>query len=340
MVLYQCYRCNYTVSNKSNMVRHIARKKRCNNVLSDIELDECKKDILDGISFDEYLENNNSKKENLKKVNKKSIKSQHLVNKKSTFSQHLVNKKSTFSQHFLKKREKKEKLNKFECIFCNKILSYKQSLHTHYKSCKEKIKSEEVNDSMKELINIMNEQIKDCKKELSKQNKELEKRDKQIDELIKKAGITNNINIQNNYKLLSYNDTDISHLSDKDIRNCLEHNNLCIPHLVKKVHFNPKKPENHNIYISNIKNNYAMKYDGGQWNLENQDEAIEILIDDKQLILEQKLEEWIETGKEYPDIMAKFNRYLEKKEKDDVLNTIKEEIKLILFNNREIIKKS
>ena len=55
MVLYQCYRCNYTVNNKSNMVRHIARKKRCNNVLSDIELDECKKDILDGISFDEYL---------------------------------------------------------------------------------------------------------------------------------------------------------------------------------------------------------------------------------------------------------------------------------------------
>ena len=29
----------------------------------------------------------------------------------------------------------------------------------------------------------------------------------------------------------------------------------------------------------------------------------------------KKLEEWIENGKDYPDIMRKFNRYLEKKEK-------------------------
>ena len=37
---------------------------------------------------------------------------------------------------------------------------------------------------------------------------------------------------------------------------------------------------------------------------------------------------------DYPDIMKKFNRYLEKKEKDAVINKVKEEIKLILYNNR------
>ena len=51
---------------------------------------------------------------------------------------------------------------------------------------------------------------------------------------------------------------------------------------------------------------------------------------------EQKLEEWVENGKEYPDIMRKFNRYLEKKEKDEVINKIKDEIKLILYNNRKV----
>jgi hypothetical protein len=35
--------------------------------------------------------------------------------------------------------------------------------------------------------------------------------------------------------------------------------------------------------------------------------------------------------------MKKFNRYLEKKENDTVLNKIKDEIKLMLFNNRDII---
>ena len=35
--------------------------------------------------------------------------------------------------------------------------------------------------------------------------------------------------------------------------------------------------------------------------------------------------------------MEKFNRYLEKKENDNILDQIKEEVKLILFNNRQVI---
>ena len=78
-------------------------------------------------------------------------------------------------------------------------------------------------------------------------------------------------------------------------------------------------------------------YDGKKWNLRDRDETVDDLIDKNEFILEQKLEEWIENGKEYPIIMKKFNRYLEKKEKNQVINKIKEEIKLILFNNRKII---
>jgi len=37
--------------------------------------------------------------------------------------------------------------------------------------------------------------------------------------------------------------------------------------------------------------------------------------------------------------MNKFQRYLEKKENDNVKNKIKEEIKLILFNNRKMVGK-
>ena len=80
-----------------------------------------------------------------------------------------------------------------------------------------------------------------------------------------------------------------------------------------------------------------MVYDGNKWKLNNQNETIDDLFDKNHDILEQKLEEWIENGKEYPEIMKKFNRYLEKKDKDEVVNKIKEEIKLILFNNRTMI---
>ena len=180
---------------------------------------------------------------------------------------------------------------------------------------------------------MLNQQLNEHKEQMKQKDEQMKKKDHQIDELIKKAGITQNI--QNNIKLVAYKDTDLSHLTDKDYLQCLNRSNMVIPNLIKRIHFNPKKPENQNIYISNIKNKYVMIYDGGKWNLHNREDTIDDLIDTNEIVIEQKLEEWMENGKEYPDIMKKFNRYLEKKEKDQVKNAIKEEIKLILFNNRK-----
>ena len=82
-----------------------------------------------------------------------------------------------------------------------------------------------------------------------------------------------------------------------------------------------------------------MIYDGLKWNLQSQEETIDNLIDTNEFVLEQKLEEWIENGEKYPDAMKKFGRYLEKKENDKVINKVKGEIKLMLFNNRNVISK-
>jgi len=243
----------------------------------------------------------------------------------------------------------KETEGKKECRYCNKLLSCNKSLWRHLKTCKEKKQDEEVKESMTELVQLLNKkldnqsnQINDFKKELSKRDKELSKRDKQIDELIKKAGINNShntINVQNNIKLLSYSDTDRSHLTDKDILKCLKHSNFCIPYLIEKVHFDTNKPENHNVYISNLKNKYVMMYDGNKWKCADRDEQITNLIDDNEGIIEYKLEEWLEDGIKYPEMMKKFNRYIEKKDNDKVINKIKDEIKLLLYNNRNIVNK-
>lgn len=225
--------------------------------------------------------------------------------------------------------ETKTEINVHNCIYCNKhFTSYSSKWRHEKKYCKKIHKEDQSN--MLQLVKLLNEQLKDTKKELNK-------RDKQIDALIKKTGFNINNNIQNNINLLGYLNTDISHLTDHDYLSCLNHKNYFIPYLIKKIHFNPAKPENHNIYISNIKNNYVMLYDGTKWNLQNRNEAITELIDDKEFIMEQKLEEWIENGKHYPDIMTKFNNYLEKKENDELVNSIKEEIKLLLFNNRNLL---
>ena len=305
MVQYKCPRCNYLTTDKSRYINHLKRKKICDNINNVSDLNE------------EYIKYNIIIK--LEKTTKKPQKTTYVPQKNTNL----------------------------ECKFCEKTFSRIDSLSRHLKKCKEKEKHDNEKQDLLNLVNLLNKQIEEhrkekeeYKKEKEEYKKELEKRNKQIDELIKKTGVnigTQNNKIQNNIQILAYNNTDVSHLTDSDYLKCLKHSNFCIPHLIKEIHFNPKKPENHNIYISNLKNNYAMVYDGNKWNIKDRDESIQNLIDDKESIIEQKLEEWIENGNKYPDIMKKFNRYLEKKENDKVLNKVKGEIKLMLFNNRDII---
>jgi len=315
MVNYKCPRCGYETHIKTIYTRHLGRKVICKPILSNNDLsgEYNKYKIVDKIS-------------NPHKSTKIPQNTTKYTNDTTKIPQNAT--KYTFNN------------TKLVCEHCNKTYSRIDSLNRHLKKCSEKKNDDEEKQNLINLIEVLNKQIEEQKKEKEEYKIELAKRNNQIDELIKKAGInigTQN-NIQQNIKILAYNNTDVSHLTDNDYLKCLKHSNFCIPHLIEKIHFNPKKPENHNIYISNLKNNYVMIYNGNKWMLNDREESIQNIIDEKESIIEQKLEEWIENGKKYPDIMKKFNRYLEKKENDTVLNKIKGEIKLMLFNNRDIVK--
>jgi len=319
MVNYTCYRCGYETHIKTIIIRHLSRKNICGLKKYDIDLNKFKQYIENGYNCDEYLESINLGKSSVN-VSQKSVKNHNI-----STNDHIISQQST----------------NIKCKYCDKIYSRIDSLNRHLKTCKEKKKDEEVKKSMNELVALLNKQNDDLNKQNDDLKKQLEKRDKQIDELIKKAGINNSTitnNIQNNIKLLAYKDTDISNITDKDILKCMNHSNMCVPHLIKMIHLDPDKPENHNIYISNLKNGYIMIYDGTKWDTKNREEIIDDMINDKQGMIEERVENWLETGKKYPSIMKKFERYLEKKENDIVINKIKEEVKLMLYNNKILIK--
>ncbi len=331
MVKYECYRCGYNTIDKTKIRYHINRKIICRPINSDVNLEDCSNFILDGLSYKEYCE-----------VFMSSKMSSKCNSLSSNLSSKCNNLSSLCHQNVIK--------NDNICNFCEKNLSSRQALWRHLKTCKEKKKDDTVKESMTELVRLLNEKEKEFKNEIVKKEKELEKRDKQIEELIKKAGIVttnndnrncNNItNIQNNFKLLNYKETDTSFLTENDYIKCLEHYNFCVPHLIRKIHFNPKRPENHNVYISNLKNSYIMIYMNNKWKVKNRDETILRMIDDKQILLEKKIQEWVEGGIQYPKLMAKFSRYIEKREESDVINAIKEEIKLLLYNSRNMVVES
>ena len=302
---YACECCNYNTKIKANYQKHILSQKhvlKCINVTK----------------TDSILKNSSQESESHPKVNPESSQSQPKVNPESTAA--------------------------YSCKYCEQKFKFKQSMYRHIKySCK-KNKDED----MVELVRLMNLKIETERKEFQKQmekkenvfqkqlkeqhtifQKQLQTQARQIEKLMGKLEISGsfNNNTINHITLLAYRDTDISHLTQEDYRGCYKKVNHCVKQLIEKVHFNPAKPENMNIYISNMKDRYLMIYDGNNWNLANKVEEIDRLYEEKEIMLE----EWLDSNPD-PILKDKFVKYLNNKESDDCLNHIKEEIKLMLYN--------
>jgi hypothetical protein len=194
-------------------------------------------------------------------------------------------------------------------------------------------------EDLKELVRLLNVQIDQQNKQLQMQEKQIQNQAKQIDKLMGKLeihGSFNTTNIQNNIQLLAYKDTDISHLTETDYSHCLKHVNYCVMKLIEKIHFNPNKPENMNIKISNMKDKYLMVYDGNTWELKNKSDALDGLYEDKEIMLE----EWLEENQDNTELKAKFMKYLDNKDDDAMINRIKEDIKLMMYNHQQKMKSS
>ena len=146
--------------------------------------------------------------------------------------------------------------------------------------------------------------------------------------------MTNTTNINNTIKILSYKNTDYSHLTDNDYVNSIMDCNKCVKTMIEKVHFNNEKPENMNVYISSIKGNYIMMYKDGSWQLHDRKEMIDDIYEKN----EYELECWYDVYKDkYPEIIKSFQRYLKNKEESSVINDIKREILVMLYNKRKMV---
>ena len=221
--------------------------------------------------------------------------------------------------------------SKFICKYCNKAYKYSQGLSKHIKYTCKKNKDED----LQELVKLMNEQIKQVKNENNIIKNEIEIRDKKIMKLTNKLqinnGVINNIN-NNNIKILNYKDSDLSHLTDKDYIYCIGRTNNSIKALSELIHFNKEKPENMNIFKSNLKNDYITLKEDDVWVVKK---YLDDFIEDKELILE----DWLEREEEkYPGLRDKFNLFIKNKENNNILNIIKENLSLLLYNNRDKVK--
>ncbi len=223
------------------------------------------------------------------------------------------------------------------CEYCNQEYSNNGNLKKNKKKCKDKDKNKI--EYLEDLIAEFNKKLKEYEDKLNSKDKIIEMRDNQINELIQKVGnntINNNtININGNV-LLSLSNSNLEHLTDNDMYACVNSCVLSVPNLIRKIHFNPMISANHNIYITNIRNKYVVVFNGKEWEIKDRRETREDMIN----INEYRLEDWVsneEVQKMFPKAMKKFELYMKKREEDGVLDLIKNEINMLLYNKKDMI---
>jgi len=224
----------------------------------------------------------------------------------------------------------------FVCKLCDRHFAFKQTMYRHMKnSCTKK------EEDYKELVRLLNTQIENQKKEFEEEKEERKKETlalvKQIESLKGKLeikGSFNNNTINNVQNItLNYVDTDVSHLTDKDYRCCIRKVCHSVLKLIEKIHFNPAKPENMNVYISNMRDKYVMIYEGNKWILKNKTETIDTLYTDKEMMLE----EWMNDNEE-PEMRKFFDRYMTNVKVKSTMDDINDQLKLMLYNKKDLIK--
>jgi len=224
--------------------------------------------------------------------------------------------------------------NRYQCQDCNVTFSHKTNFYRHKKHFCKSSENNISESSEEESVEILQKKVKEAKKKVEVEllKKKLAEAEKKIDELKMSQTVTN-INI------FAYNkNPDMSHLTNNDFFLIMNRGVNSVPKLIEAIHFNPDKPENHNVYIPNLKNKYAMIYNGKKWDLSNKEDIIDDMYDDNSNILEEKMEE-LENSETNSKVLNKFKRFINKKEDERIRNKVKDQIKLLLFNNKEVMKK-
>ena len=226
------------------------------------------------------------------------------------------------------KHDEPSELLTTQCACCFKTFSNKHNKLKHERTSKCFIKSKEGNDE-KYL--------------------KLEEKIRELEHMIKNGinPITTNTNthntqhntiIQNQFVLHKYGDEDLSHISDQKMIQIFNRCFGSVPAFIKMKHFNTEKPENCNVYIADIKGKYALVYNGHQWNVTDKKQFLHEMYEENCDYLVCAFKEMKSTLNS--TTLGHFNKFIYQKDDDEMINALKENIKLMLYNERKMAIKS
>ena len=255
-------------------------------------------------------------------------------------------------QH-LNKLRKCNVITDFSCKWCNKSFTNNSHLKRHVTTCKVKENHEKLETQMQAMDSEMAEKVRLLELKIIELKEMV---DNGINPVTQPTGINGNQN-QNNHSLNtttttttnSHNTTNtnsnnvnitinkygyetLTHISPKQMtaifRKCYE----SIPAFIMLKHFDKSAPQNRNVYIADLKSKYALTYDGNRWNITDRNDLLDEMYNENLYYLEGKYEE------NYEDLddtaASKFRTFLDSKDEDSTMKTVKDNIRKMLYNER------
>lgn len=169
--------------------------------------------------------------------------------------------------------------NNIKCTFCNRPFQARSNMYRHQKVCKKRPFGSSTEGELREELDKMQEeirQLKSCQTHTQNQTN---------------IQNQNNIQTQNILVVNAFGKEDMSHLTDAFKSQCIRRTDKGFVELLEKIHFDPSKPENKNLQISNIKLPFIRTFDGNRWTYQEKDDILNNLMEKGQTILSEHYDE-------------------------------------------------
>jgi hypothetical protein len=319
------------------MYNHFKRKNICVAIYNDIDFNICKKYIVSGYNYKQYIDIINNASNDPNSV--------------PATTQSFIN---TTNTH-----------NGINCEHCNRVFNRKDSLTRHLKTCKTKFsvinslknKIKELEDNNKTLQND-NEELNDYIHELEKNTKQLQKnlleKVKFINTMENTTNTTNNTNNTlnmgdnntignnnnnvNNIIINAFDNTKLDCLTDDEIYECLKTMSDSYIKVLEKIHFNNNHPENQNVYLSNLRLNTMRVFNGSLWTTIDKEEALIKICDNCTGIFDNFIGD-CENNDKYPILQTKYYKYQQQiTENDEEYDKMYKKVENCIYDNSKVMK--
>jgi hypothetical protein len=348
MVYYKCNKCNIEFNKKSTYDNHLKRIKPCNdnknsqhnykiipdsnvfmpeNILKPLIMPEIKKEpqnttkIIDNKMMEEYLKICQCVYCN-KKFSRRDNVLAHIKNSCKKVKEIEEQK----HQIFTKLKALEEENQKLKEKMDKKDEDFEKKLDKHTKELQKKFQKELQKGIQKEVKKIINNN--------TMSNSNNNSNNTNIDNSIDNSINNSQLNAQQNIYLTNYGPNNMPALTNDEIVAALKRGFQTPVELTRKIHFNPKFPEFHNIYIPRINERYGMVYTNDDWKIMDKDDLVEDIYENKRAFVVENLETYINQLDEFKKKSLK--RWLDRDDDDESVKNTKDDIKKLLFDNRKM----